>query len=180
MKLAGGVMLALVALGIVGGALSGLLGIGSGIIMVPVLSAIWAKNPDAQKIAQGTALAVMVPMAIAGSLSYHFGGQQDNLRLSVLLGLWAIIVGGLALSVPLRCQGLLGVSHTLDLVNWNYVVLLALGAVIGSMYLGAPLAAHLPAPVLKKVFGFFIIIVGLRMVGLFAWIGGLFLTKPAA
>lgn len=180
MKFSLWVILALVGLGVVGGALSGLLGIGSGIIMVPVLSAIWAKNPDAQKLAQGTALAVMVPMAIAGSLSYHFGGQQDNLRLSLLLGLWAIIVGGLALSLPMRFQGLLGVTDTLDLVNWNYVVLLALGAVVGSMYLGAPLAAYLPSAVLKKIFGFFIIIVGLRMVGFWAWVGSLFMARPAA
>lgn len=179
MKFSLWVILALVGLGVVGGAVSGLLGIGSGIIMVPVLSTIWAKNPDAQKLAQGTALAVMVPMAIAGSLSYHFGGQQDNLRLSLLLGLWAIIVGGLALSIPMRFPALLGVTDTLDLVQWNYVVLIALGAVIGSMYLGAPLAAYLPSAVLKKIFGLFIIIIGLRMVGLWAWLGALVVNRPA-
>ncbi len=171
MKFSLWVILALVGLGVVGGALSGLLGIGSGIIMVPVLSAIWAKDPDAQKLAQGTALAVMVPMAIAGSLSYHFGGQQDNLRLSVLIGLWALGIGALALSVPMHFQGLLGLTETLDLVNWRYVALIGLGGVIGSTYLGAPLAAHLPSAVLKQIFGFFIIIVGLRMVGFWAWMG---------
>lgn len=178
MKLAFGVIVALAALGLVGGALSGLLGIGSGIIMVPVLSALWSKNPDAQKIAQGTALAVMVPMTIAGALSYHFGGQYDNFRISVPLVLWALLLGSLALMVPLYWSPLLGVRHALNFVRWDYVAYLALGGVLGSTFLGAPLAAELPSALLKKLFGLFIILVGLRMIGFYAWVGSLFLNKP--
>lgn len=158
-------------IGVLGGTLSGLLGIGSGIIMVPILGTLWQKEPDAQKIAQGTALAVMVPMAIAGALSYHFGGQNSNWRISVPIFLWSLLIGLIALSVPLRCGSLLCVTQALGHVRWNFVAMLAVGAVIGTMWLGAPLANFLPAPVLKKVFGIFIIIVGLRMAGVYAWIG---------
>lgn len=165
-------------LGIVGGALSGLLGIGSGIIMVPVLSTMWQKEPDAQKIAQGTALAVMVPMTVAGALSYHFGGQNANFRVGVPIFLWSLLIGFLALSIPLRSSALLGVTHALGHVRWDCVALLAIGGVIGSTWFGAPLAAYLPVDALKKIFGVFVILVGLRMVGFYTWLGALLLHKP--
>ncbi|MEN6645349.1 MAG: TSUP family transporter [Armatimonadia bacterium] len=164
---------AILLLGLVGGALSGLLGIGSGIIMVPALSALWEKHQDAQKIAQGTALAVMVPMTVAGALSYHFGGGAGNWRVTVPVILWSLLIGLIALAIPLRCGSLICVTQALGHVNWNYVALLALGGVLGSTWLGAPLAAVLPSDVLKKVFGVFIIIVGLRMVGVFAAVGSM-------
>jgi len=58
---------ALVALGVVAGGSSGLLGIGGGIIMVPVLVVLFAFE---QHIAQGTALTVMVPTALMGAFTY--------------------------------------------------------------------------------------------------------------
>lgn len=167
----------ILAIGIIGGALSGLLGIGSGIIMVPILSTMWAKTtPDAQKIAQGTALAVMVPMTVAGALSYHFGGQS-NLRIGGPIFLWSLLLGFIALSIPLRFPMLFHDGQSLGLVSWGYVTILAVGGVIGSTWLGAPLAAHLPADLLKKVFGVFIILVGLRMTGFYAMIGALLSHK---
>lgn len=173
MKISLAFIVALVGLGVLGGALSGLLGIGSGIIMVPILSALWAKDPDAQKLAQGTALAVMVPMTICGALSYHFGGQQTQLRVGVPIVVWALLLGFVALAIPLK----LGAGLTMQAasyVNWNFVAIMCVGAVIGTTWLGAPLAVHLPASLIKKVFGFFVIIVGLRMVGVGALIGSLF------
>lgn len=173
MKLSWPFLGGIVFIGIIGGALSGLLGIGSGIIMVPILSTMWAKDPDAQKIAQGTALAVMVPMTVAGALSYHFGGQNSNLRVGIPIFAWSLLIGLIALAIPLRCSSLLCVTHALGHVRWDYVALLAVGGVIGSTWLGAPLAAYLPADLLKKIFGIFIIIVGLRMAGFYAWVGAM-------
>jgi uncharacterized membrane protein YfcA len=46
------------------------------------------------------------------------------------------------------------------------------------MWVGAPLANALPADLLKKIFGIFIIIVGLRMAGFYAWIGTLLTHRP--
>lgn len=56
-----------VALGLSAGIISGMLGLGSGIIVVPALVFLCGFG---QKAAQGTALAVMVPMALVGAIRY--------------------------------------------------------------------------------------------------------------
>jgi uncharacterized membrane protein YfcA len=56
-----------IVLGICAGIISGALGLGSGTIVVPTLVLICGFG---QKSAQGTALAVMVPMALLGALLY--------------------------------------------------------------------------------------------------------------
>jgi uncharacterized membrane protein YfcA len=60
-------IIALVALGGLAGASSGLLGIGGGIIMVPVLAVAFLYS---QQMAQGTSLAVMIPTALMGAFTY--------------------------------------------------------------------------------------------------------------
>ncbi len=56
-----------VVLGVFAGLVGGALGLGGGTIIVPTLVLICS---FAQKSAQGTALAVMVPMALVGALRY--------------------------------------------------------------------------------------------------------------
>lgn len=56
-----------IVLGVLAGIVSGLLGIGSGSIIVPALVLFLSFG---QKNAQGTALAVMVPMALLGAFQY--------------------------------------------------------------------------------------------------------------
>jgi len=60
-------IIALVGLGGLAGASSGLLGIGGGIIMVPLLVVAFLYS---QQMAQGTALAVMIPTALMGAFTY--------------------------------------------------------------------------------------------------------------
>ena len=60
-------IIALIGLGGLAGASSGLLGIGGGIIMVPVLVVAFFYT---QQMAQGTALAVMIPTALMGACTY--------------------------------------------------------------------------------------------------------------
>lgn len=72
---------AFVLLGILAGIASGLLGIGGGIIMVPALVLLFAGF--GQKTAQGTALAVMIPLAIVGTLRYM---QNPNITIN-----WAVV-----------------------------------------------------------------------------------------
>lgn len=57
----------LVILGVVAGVISGSLGIGGGVILVPSLVLLF--NFD-QKIAQGMSLGIMVPMVILGAFRY--------------------------------------------------------------------------------------------------------------
>lgn len=63
-----------VLLGICAGILSGLLGIGGGVLMVPALVLIMS---FAQKSAQGMSLAVMVPMALVGAIRYWRNGDVN-------------------------------------------------------------------------------------------------------
>jgi len=78
-----------VLLGICAGVLSGALGLGSGIILVPTLVLLCDFG---QKSAQGMALAVMVPMALVGALRYW---KNPEIEINtVIVGL--IICGALA------------------------------------------------------------------------------------
>lgn len=66
--------LILVFVGVVAGMLSGLIGIGGGIIIVPMLLFVGLT----QQQAQGTSLAVMLPpIAFLAVLNYHKAGQIE-------------------------------------------------------------------------------------------------------
>lgn len=78
-----------VLLGTGAGILSGALGVGSGIVFVPALVAVFLLP---QKSAQGTALAVMVPMAALGALRYwHNPDVNINPALVALLVAGALV-----------------------------------------------------------------------------------------
>lgn len=65
----------LIILGLVAGALSGLVGIGGGVIIVPALVMLFGYS---QKLAQGTTLALLVPpIGIAAALAYYKNGYVD-------------------------------------------------------------------------------------------------------
>lgn len=111
-------LLAIIA-GSCAGLLAGLLGVGGGVILVPVMVLIFGM---AQHTAQGTSLFAMVPAAIAGSAVNLYHGNVD---------------------LPLAA-------------------LLMLGSIAGA-YIGAGMVVEIPERGLKKGFGVFIIIVGLKM-----------------
>jgi len=58
----------LLLIGLLGGTLSGALGVGSGILIIPAL--VLGLGIE-QKVAQGICLAVMVPMALMGAYRYY-------------------------------------------------------------------------------------------------------------
>jgi hypothetical protein len=62
----------LVAIGLGGGVLSGLLGVGGGIVMVPLL-VLWAGY--AQRQAHATSLGAIIPISIAGIATYGVAGE---------------------------------------------------------------------------------------------------------
>lgn len=92
----------LIALGAMAGVLSGLLGIGGGSIVVPLL--VLAFGFD-QHMAQGTSLAMMIPAGIAGVV-VHLRNRQialgTVLGLVVGVALGAYLGGGFALYLPER------------------------------------------------------------------------------
>jgi len=68
-------------IGAVGGFMAGLFGVGGGVVMVPLL-VMFAKLT--QRIAAGTSLAVIIPTALAGSLSYAIDGNVDWLAALII------------------------------------------------------------------------------------------------
>lgn len=77
-----GRLLRLVALGMVAGLLSGVFGVGGGLLVVPGL--IWLIGLDARRAA-GTSLLAVLPTALVGVLAYAGRGQVDA-QLALLLG----------------------------------------------------------------------------------------------
>jgi len=78
-----------VLLGICAGVISGALGLGSGTLIIPILVLFCSFE---QKTAQGTALVVMVPMALVGALRYWKNPEIEMNAAIILL----IIFGALA------------------------------------------------------------------------------------
>ena len=79
----------LLLLGLAAGILSAMLGVGSGILLVPAMVIIFGLS---QKSAQGTALAVMVPMALVGALRYKANPHIEvNFSHVGLLALGAVV-----------------------------------------------------------------------------------------
>ena len=64
----------LLAIGVAGGLLSGLLGVGGGVIMVPLL-VLWAGY--GQRDAHATSLGAIIPISVAGILTYGIAGRVD-------------------------------------------------------------------------------------------------------
>ena len=87
MKMTTGTIVILVLIGLVAGMLSGLIGIGGGIIIVPMLLLIGLT----QQQAQGTSLAVMLPpVALLAVLNYHQAGHI-NWKYALLVSAFFVI-----------------------------------------------------------------------------------------
>lgn len=111
----------LALIGIAGGTLSGALGVGGGVLIVPALALALGYQ---QKVAQGTCLAVMAPMALMAWYRYHVNPD-------IKLDMRAIFV-----LIPF--------------------------VLIGANF-GSSIAAALPGAVLRKAFGAFVILAGIKM-----------------
>jgi uncharacterized protein len=73
----------LIAIGLAGGLLSGLLGVGGGVVMVPLL-VLWAGY--AQRDAHALSLGAIIPISIAGIATYGIAGEVrvwDALALAI-------------------------------------------------------------------------------------------------
>jgi uncharacterized membrane protein YfcA len=111
----------LLIVGLSAGILSGLLGIGGGIIIVPCLLFIFNLS---QHTAQGTTLALMVPpIGLLAAWTYYKQGFVD-LKIAALICI-GFFIGGL---------------------------------------IGAQFATSINAPLLKKIFGFAMLIISLKLI----------------
>ena len=117
--------LALVATGVFAGILAGLLGVGGGIVIVPVLFFLFQSfgvSPEsAMLVATATSLATIVPTSISSIRSHHQKGNVDFellkrwavfILIGVLVGSWSVTrVDGTLLTI------LFGVIATLSALN---------------------------------------------------------------
>jgi len=71
----------LVAIGVVGGVLSGLLGVGGGIVMVPLL-VLWAGY--GQRDAHAISLGAIIPISIGGIVTFGIAGEVHWLDAAAL------------------------------------------------------------------------------------------------
>ena len=90
---------ALVAFGVITGVLSGVLGVGGGIFMVPFLVLVIGLS---QHAAQATSLLVVLPTAAVGSWALYRRGVGD-VRLALRIGLIGMVgsIAGTALALSL-------------------------------------------------------------------------------
>jgi hypothetical protein len=85
-------IIGLILIGIAAGSLSGMVGIGGGIVVVPSLVFFLAVS---QKTAQGTSLAMLMPpIGIFAVINYYKAGYVDVKMASILAA--AFIVGSIA------------------------------------------------------------------------------------
>ena len=100
----------LVAIGVTGGLLSGLLGVGGGVVMVPLL-VLWARY--GQREAHAASLGAIIPISVAGIATYEIAGQirfWDALALAVGSVVGARIGAGMLARIDERfLKGVFGV-----------------------------------------------------------------------
>lgn len=110
-----------ISIGLFAGAISGLIGIGGGVIVVPALIYLFKFS---QHAAQGTTLAMMIPpIGILAALAYHKHGY----------------------------------------VNIPVAGMICLGFILGG-YLGAKVALDIPEVMLRKIFGFCLMLIAGYMI----------------
>ncbi|MBA4248837.1 MAG: sulfite exporter TauE/SafE family protein [Microbacterium sp.] len=98
-------VLGLIALGLIMGIMAGLLGIGGGIVAVPVLVALFGVG---DLIAKGTSLLAMIPGALAGTIPNLRAGLvrwQDALPMGIAAALLSLVGVWLAFVIPPAVSG---------------------------------------------------------------------------
>ncbi len=146
------VFLALVVTGIFAGLLAGLLGVGGGIVIVPVLYFVFqglgVDAASAMVVATGTSLATIIPTSISSIRAHHGKGNVDW----PLLKRWA----------PFMVLGVLLGSYLVTVVSGHYfsilfgvlAVLVALNMLLRAN--APPLAQSLPGMAGQGIMGSFI------------------------
>lgn len=102
MKMTISTILTLIIIGLLAGILSGLVGVGGGIIMVPLFVLVLGLN---QHNAQGLSLAVMLPpVTFLAVYNYHTAGDGNNIdwRVALIVSTLFIIGGFVGSKIALQ------------------------------------------------------------------------------
>jgi uncharacterized membrane protein YfcA len=148
----------LVGLGV--GTFSGLFGVGGGVLMVPAFMYIPQFAKDTQH-AMATSLAAMIPIAVAGAARYTLSGSGGvDYRTPAIICAISLVIG-ILLAKYLPDTGK---------VDYQLATAMAVGSVAGSFFIGVPIAEHIEAGKLARLFGLLLVVFGLRMIGAFPWL----------
>ena len=109
-----GLALAMAATGLVSGTLAGLLGVGGGIVIVPILFNVFPffdiEEAVQMKLAVATSLATIIPTSFVSARKHHATGTMD---VALLRSIWLPMLAGVALgtflAVWVRGEGLTAV-----------------------------------------------------------------------
>ncbi len=117
-----------IAIGVAGGLASGLLGIGGGIVLVPLLVHFLGLD---QRRAQGTSLAILVFTAFAAAVTYRVAGPVDLARAG-----WLAL--GAVMAAPLGARATAGMSNTrLSRAFGAFMIVVGLRLVVTQLPAGA-------------------------------------------
>lgn len=86
-----------VAIGLTAGLLAGLMGVGGGVLIVPLLTIVFGFP---LVLAKGTSLAVIVPTAVVGTIR-NLGQDTTDVRAGLLVGIGGVVTAALASQVSL-------------------------------------------------------------------------------
>lgn len=85
------VLLSLIAIGILAGILSGFMGVGGGVVMIPLMIVFLGYD---QHEAQGMSLAVLaVPVTFLAAYNYHSSGHPINWKFALVIAV-CFVIGG--------------------------------------------------------------------------------------
>ena len=124
MKMTITTIITLIIIGLLAGVLSGLVGVGGGIIMVPLFVLLLGLT---QHNAQGLSLAVMLPpVTFLAVYNYHTAGDGGN-------------------------------------IDWRVAIIVSVLFIIGG-FIGSKISLQIDQRMLKKIFGFFMLIVAIKLI----------------
>jgi len=85
------VILSLLVIGLLAGVFSGFMGVGGGVVMIPLMIMFLGYD---QHEAQGLSLAVLaVPVTFIAAYTYHTGGHPVNWKYAIVIAL-CFVIGG--------------------------------------------------------------------------------------
>ncbi|MEZ4875789.1 MAG: sulfite exporter TauE/SafE family protein [Flavobacteriaceae bacterium] len=94
------IMISLVAIGILAGIFSGFMGVGGGVVMIPLMMLFLGYD---QHQAQGMSLAVLaVPVTLVAAYTYHTSGYPINWKYALTIAACFVVGGFLGSKLAVR------------------------------------------------------------------------------
>ena len=117
----------LVVLGFITGVLSGILGVGGGIIIVPMLILLFGLS---DVVAKGTSLAMMIPTAISGSIG-NLRRKNVDIVAALIVGLAACVTTALGAAAAIALD-----PRTASIIFGVFLVLLIVRLIVEAVKMG--------------------------------------------